>query len=85
MMPSKWCMVGMRKIRSSNTSNGTCMIILLLLVMFWPNVSQAYLDPATGSMLIQLLVGGAVAIGVTLKLYWEKVKFFWQKKVLKKG
>ena len=58
--------------------------LTLLLVMFWPSASQAYLDPATGSMLIQLLVGGAVAIGVTLKMYWEKVRFFWQKKVLKK-
>ncbi|MBN07608.1 MAG: hypothetical protein CMM45_07240 [Rhodospirillaceae bacterium] len=59
-------------------------LLTLLLVMFWPSASQAYLDPATGSMLIQLLVGGAVAIGVTLKMYWEKVRFFWQKKVLKK-
>ena len=58
--------------------------LILLLMTFWPSASQAYLDPATGSMLIQLLVGGVVAIGVTLKMYWEKVRFFWQKKVLKK-
>ena len=32
----------------------------------------AYLDPGTGSMLVQLLVGGVAAAGVALKLYWHK-------------
>ena len=32
----------------------------------------AYLDPGTGSMLAQLLVGGVAAAGVALKLYWHK-------------
>ncbi len=36
----------------------------------------AYLDPGTGSMLAQLLVGGAAAAGVALKLYWHKVLRF---------
>jgi hypothetical protein len=33
----------------------------------------AYLDPGTGSMLVQLLVGGVAAAGVALKLYWHRV------------
>jgi hypothetical protein len=33
----------------------------------------AYLDPGTGSMLVQLLAGGLAGIGVTLKLYWRRV------------
>jgi hypothetical protein len=36
----------------------------------------AYLDPGTGSMLAQLLVGGLAAAGVALKLYWHKVLRF---------
>jgi hypothetical protein len=32
----------------------------------------AYLDPGSGSLLLQLLLGGAAAAGVTLKLYWRK-------------
>ena len=32
----------------------------------------AYLDPGTGSMLVQLLVGGVAAAGVALKLYWHR-------------
>ena len=33
----------------------------------------AYLDPGTGSMLVQLLVGGAAAVGVAAKLYWHRI------------
>lgn len=33
----------------------------------------AYLDPGTGSMLVQLLVGGVAAIGVAAKLYWQRI------------
>jgi hypothetical protein len=33
----------------------------------------AYLDPGTGSMLVQLLVGGLAAVAVTAKLYWHRI------------
>ena len=33
----------------------------------------AYLDPGTGSMLVQLLVGGVAAAAVAVKLYWYKI------------
>ncbi|HEX2412015.1 MAG TPA: hypothetical protein VHJ39_12680 [Solirubrobacteraceae bacterium] len=33
----------------------------------------AYLDPGTGSMLVQLLVGGVAAAGVVAKLYWDRL------------
>jgi hypothetical protein len=36
----------------------------------------AYLDPGSGSMLLQLLLGGVAALGVGLKLYWQRVKSF---------
>jgi hypothetical protein len=32
-----------------------------------------YLDPGTGSMLVQLLVGGVAAAVVTAKLYWHRI------------
>jgi hypothetical protein len=34
----------------------------------------AYLDAGSGSMLLQILVGGAAAAGVTAKLYWRRIK-----------
>lgn len=36
-------------------------------------VLLGYLDPGTGSMLLQLLVGGIAAIGVAAKFYWRRV------------
>jgi hypothetical protein len=36
----------------------------------------AYLDPGTGSMLVQLLVGGVAAVAVTAKFYWRRVLTF---------
>ena len=33
----------------------------------------AYLDPGTGSMIAQVLVGGVAAVGVGLKLYWRRL------------
>ncbi len=39
----------------------------------------AYLDPGTGSMLLQVLLGGVAAIGVALKLYWHRFTSFFQR------
>jgi hypothetical protein len=36
----------------------------------------AYLDPGSGSMILQILAGGVAAVAVTAKLYWNKVLRF---------
>jgi hypothetical protein len=37
----------------------------------------AYLDPGSGSMILQMIAGGTAAIAVSAKLYWRRVlKFF---------
>ena len=36
--------------------------------------AYAYLDPGTGSLIIQSIIGAIAAIGVTMKLYWHKIK-----------
>jgi len=45
---------------------------ILLLLMFTDAV--AYLDPGTGSMLLQVVLGGIAAVGVAIKLYWHKLR-----------
>jgi hypothetical protein len=40
----------------------------------WALPAYAYLDPGTGSMLIQGIIGAVAAVGITLKLYWHKIK-----------
>ena len=36
----------------------------------------AYLDPGSGSMMLQVLAGGIAAAAVTLKVYWNRVLVF---------
>ena len=45
--------------------------ILLLLIC---NEAVAYLDPGTGSMMLQVILGGIAAVGVAVKLYWHKLR-----------
>jgi hypothetical protein len=35
--------------------------------------AHAYLDPGTGSVLLQLLLGGVAGFAVAVKLYWHKL------------
>ncbi len=39
----------------------------------------AYLDPGTGSMILQVIVGAVVGIGVILKTYWTKITSIFSK------
>ena len=32
----------------------------------------AYIDPASGSMLLQIILGGAAAVAVALKMWWRR-------------
>jgi hypothetical protein len=46
-----------------------------LITLFSPLLRpQAYLDPGSGSFLIQLLIAGIVGAGFLIKVYWKKVK-----------
>jgi hypothetical protein len=40
----------------------------------------AYLDAGSGSMILQMIVGGLAAVGVTGRLYWSRIK-----KVFRRG
>ena len=47
--------------------------VLFFAGLFVSEVS-AYIDPGTGSALIQVLIGAIAGVGITLKLYWFKIK-----------
>ena len=50
-----------------------------LIILIVPNPVYAYLDPGTGSMLIQMIIGGIVAALFTIKMYWYRLKEFIKK------
>ena len=50
----------------------TVVFVVIVLVAF-ETPAAAYLDPGTGSMLLQALLGGVAAAGVIARLYWRRV------------
>ena len=50
------------------------MKILFVLACILAQPAYAYIDPGTGSALIQGLIAAIAAIGVTLKLYWHRLR-----------
>jgi len=51
-----------------------------VLLLSWVPV-YAYIDPGTGSALIQGLIAGVAAAGMTLRIYWHRIaRFFGRKK-----
>ncbi|TDI58541.1 MAG: hypothetical protein E2O92_09620 [Alphaproteobacteria bacterium] len=38
--------------------------------------AQAYLDPGTGSIILQLILGGVAGVMVVMKLYWHRLLSF---------
>ncbi len=52
-----------------------------VLLVLAPATAFAYIDPGTGSALVQGVIAALAAVGVTLKLYWHKfVGLFGSKK-----
>ena len=52
-------------------------IITTLMISFctlFVSDAYAYLDPASGSIIIQVIIGALVGVGIAAKIYWEKIK-----------
>lgn len=53
------------------------LLFVFLITLALP--SYGYIDPGTGSLIIQSIIGAIAAIGVTLKLYWHKLKLLFSR------
>jgi len=38
--------------------------------------SHAYLDPGSGSLLLQIILGSLLAIGIVLRVFWKNIVSF---------
>ncbi|MBW1954198.1 MAG: hypothetical protein JRI76_06450 [Deltaproteobacteria bacterium] len=56
------------------------LMFYLIMVLFFLDVSraEAYLDPGTGSMLVQGLLAAIAAAGVSLGVFWKRIKAFFR-------
>ena len=55
-----------------------------LIFFLIPKTTEAYIDPATGSYVLQMLLAAVFASSLAIKIYWKKIKSFWVKHFSKK-
>ena len=54
-------------------------LILSLLLFVLAKNSEAYIDPGSGSYVLQLLVASFFAVLFTLKMFWRNIKAFFSR------
>lgn len=52
------------------------LFLSMLFVVISTSSAHAYLDAGTGSMILQLLLGGVAGLAIAGKLYWHKLLTF---------
>ncbi|HSR67211.1 MAG TPA: hypothetical protein VLU25_04665 [Acidobacteriota bacterium] len=40
------------------------------------NLPLAYMDPASGSLILQILLGGIAGVAVAVKMFWGRITSF---------
>ena len=54
-------------------------LFTLLILITCSQQAAAYLDPGTGSMILQGIIAGIAVVGFTIKSYWYKIRGFFGK------
>jgi hypothetical protein len=57
-----------------------CVLVLLYGFFGFVSVAHAYLDPGTGSFMLQMLLAGILGALLYIKLAWHNVKSFFQRR-----
>lgn len=56
-----------------NRSKLYVFLIMLWFLLVSTRSAYAYLDAGSGSMILQILLGGLAGIAVILKLFWQRI------------
>jgi len=48
--------------------------VLAALFVIVPSAAYAYIDPGTGSFVIQGIIAAVVGAGVVLRMFWSRIK-----------
>ncbi len=54
----------------------TSLLVALIVTLIVPQTAHAYLDPASGSMILQAVIGGVAAAALAFKYYWRRIQTF---------
>lgn len=58
--------------------------VFVMLFLLFTLGSFAYIDPSTGSYLIQIFIAALVSVSLGVKIFWKNIKIFF-KNVFSKG
>jgi hypothetical protein len=56
----------------------TLILSLTLFFLFCAKPAQAYLDPGSGSMFLQIILGSIAGLAVLGKIYWHNLLLFFR-------
>ena len=54
----------------------TATLAVAAALVLLPSVAHAYVDPAAGSLVLQMVLAGALGAAFTLKTYWRRLVAF---------
>ena len=54
--------------------------LTVLATMLIVPAADAYIDPGSGSFIFQAIVGGAMAAGLGIKVFWRRITSFFTRK-----
>jgi hypothetical protein len=60
------------------TSLAKVLVVLVLLCVLFPRPAHAYLDPGTGSYVLQLILAALVGAAFAVKLFWRNIRAFFK-------
>jgi len=66
---------GCEKLRSARHTDALTLIPILALLLF-ANEAHAYIDPGTGSLILQLIAGAFLGSLMTVKIWWYRMTGF---------
>ncbi len=48
-------------------------------LLFFTSDANAYIDPGTGSMILQIIIASVLGLSLTIKIFFRKIKSFFMK------
>ena len=58
----------------------TILTLSFLYIILSTDSSHAYIDPGSGSMLLQVLIASILGMLTVIKIYWARLKIFFSRK-----
>ena len=51
-------------------------LLIAFMLLLFPQEGYAYLDPGSGSLVVQAILAAFFALTLTIKLFWRRIKEF---------